>query len=988
MDRENYYILLGLSFDPPENDITKINAAIANAQQQWSRDSDNPLKRTAATQHLEMLDDIRKVMSNGPSRAKEAAQAKQIRTEQLNALDEKLVIYKVKKDELDSRDIKALLRLFGKYGIDEKTIRQRFASLGGGKKEDVGEVISIDVANNIKNLFRQMGTPGATLYTFLGLNENASPARLTEAAEAIRRKLLSKGTNSATDRAQQDLAGLAKEIFKSSPEKAKYDNYLRITQYGILNDQIDEAARINKRTIDAKMKDAILEVAMGKYAGKLSLSQARAYIDVYCNYMGYTLSDNRILCRICNTENPPGSTVCSHCGKPLFIICPSCGKSIADNIAKICPRCGFDLTKIDFLNTSLAQAKQAILSGDYDTAADLVKKIKMYWPDNPDLPDMEKQIRDFQKFRAALNKITSEIQDAIQEKDYYKARTLISKAKRSGYTVSEDTIQKVSEVISYAERQVSASRGLSPEAAVTCLLQLAGQIHDSPDLKQELSKYPPEPVSYVTVKPAGEGGMVTWNASKSAGRLEYVLVRKEYSVPNGLSDTEIYRGSELRFADSSIKTGVPYYYGVVVLRAGFSSGITLTDKPLVRVAPVTNLRAVGGDSAISLSWHISSGVSDIRVFCYEGLLPPPSDTAYKEIRCDRLDGDTFESLQNGMTYWFRVIACYTIDGTTFESPAEYINAVPMKPAAPLEHFAISLRGDHYTATWSRSEWDVILFWSEKEPDYSLGAVYGIQELREKYRQLDLMVKNQTSAEFRTDLPGECYIIPGVIHATNVVLNKAVYVANVQPVKNVIYSFTHSEAEMYVEFDWPGQADHALLLYRTDDYPSGKDDEKAQKIETSRTQYENNCGMLVPQPPKGRIYAAVYAFMEGTNGRIFSEGVQILISNEPQREVLCSFRYKKTGLFSKKSSLTLEIQSEGKFLFPGFVIETKYGALPLKRGDGVQIAAVQRETEINGSSVFEFDHIQELRKGTRIRLFFTDDAHYKKYKLQYDGSNAV
>ena len=42
---ENYFILLELPFDPPENDNNKISEAISKKQAQWSRDLTNPVEK-------------------------------------------------------------------------------------------------------------------------------------------------------------------------------------------------------------------------------------------------------------------------------------------------------------------------------------------------------------------------------------------------------------------------------------------------------------------------------------------------------------------------------------------------------------------------------------------------------------------------------------------------------------------------------------------------------------------------------------------------------------------------------------------------------------------------------------------------------------------------------------------------------------------------------------------------------------------------------
>lgn len=73
---ENYFILLELPFDPPENDTKKIEAAIAKKQSLWTRDLINPAKKPKASRYLAQLNNIKRVMLNPDTRKEEAEKAK------------------------------------------------------------------------------------------------------------------------------------------------------------------------------------------------------------------------------------------------------------------------------------------------------------------------------------------------------------------------------------------------------------------------------------------------------------------------------------------------------------------------------------------------------------------------------------------------------------------------------------------------------------------------------------------------------------------------------------------------------------------------------------------------------------------------------------------------------------------------------------------------------------------------------------------------
>ena len=80
--KENYYLLLDLSFDPPEVDPKVIVAAMKKKQAAWSRMRNHPVKGIMAKQYIGLIPDIKKIMTDKVLRKKEAVAAKEIFNEQ------------------------------------------------------------------------------------------------------------------------------------------------------------------------------------------------------------------------------------------------------------------------------------------------------------------------------------------------------------------------------------------------------------------------------------------------------------------------------------------------------------------------------------------------------------------------------------------------------------------------------------------------------------------------------------------------------------------------------------------------------------------------------------------------------------------------------------------------------------------------------------------------------------------------------------------
>ena len=525
---DNYFILLELPFDPPESDTNKINEAIAKKQAQWSRDQSNPVKKAKASEYLAALEDMKKVMLDQAARKQEAAKAKQIKDGKAKELEAKLSLYRAKGDELSDKDLRQLVKVFGAFGFTADEIKKKFGS-GNKKKEkiDPSEVLDKAQARNIQNFMQQLDMKDKTLYDFLGLAPTSSYNQLCEAADSMKKKILAKGDKTGRDNAVQSLCGLCVVIFKDAASKRKYDNYVNLTKYRAVNEAVDELALSNQKRIEPKMKEGLIDIAVGQY--HLSVSDASVYINHYCEYMGYALPENKIVCGLCGTENPAGTTNCVKCGKPLIILCPACSAE-NNNSAKVCAKCGFDLTKMDKAIELLRQAKQKYAEKALEEAERLVKEAKAYWPNHADVLSLEKTIQDQRK--QAADTIAAIMKD-IQDKKLYSAQTKIDQAKASGFSIDPSVANKVTTTIKEIESQLAVMRNASGDNAFTIAMKLTELVTDSDELNQSLKKFPPEEVPVLTSMRVGDEITLTWKPSPSIGDISYLVVRKDNTYPNG-----------------------------------------------------------------------------------------------------------------------------------------------------------------------------------------------------------------------------------------------------------------------------------------------------------------------------------------------------------------------------------------------------------------------------------------------------------------------
>ncbi len=125
MERENYYLLLGLSVDPPEQDLKVIQAALKEKQAQWSRLRNHPTKAMDAKRHIAMLPDIKRVFSSPKLRMQEAEAARETVRKSESGKEERIdghIRLLMAKGKITPKEISELARI---DEVDEAMVKER-----------------------------------------------------------------------------------------------------------------------------------------------------------------------------------------------------------------------------------------------------------------------------------------------------------------------------------------------------------------------------------------------------------------------------------------------------------------------------------------------------------------------------------------------------------------------------------------------------------------------------------------------------------------------------------------------------------------------------------------------------------------------------------------------------------------------------------------------------------------------------------------------
>ena len=333
MERENFYILLELSIDPPETDPAVIEKQIKRKKAEWSKLRNHPTKGLQAQKNISLIPEMEKVMLDPEKRAEELEAAKgeiqkgreskypeidrhidilmgkgyiareeAIKLANRHGLSENVIqdrINRKKQEKFGHIDRAISLRmdkgyiteaeiskLAKRYSLSEDEVRKRVrCPIKKDDKEKVeGEPRHIDksLEKSINDNLKILGKN--SLYNFLDLPESADLESLRAQAGRKKKELASISKKDASVTAGNTLAGHCMTIFKTDESRNAYDITLARSRLAALDSDIDIAA------INGKVRYEYYDVLLQK-ALEFGMDQQEAdtYISAYCSRKGYKI---------------------------------------------------------------------------------------------------------------------------------------------------------------------------------------------------------------------------------------------------------------------------------------------------------------------------------------------------------------------------------------------------------------------------------------------------------------------------------------------------------------------------------------------------------------------------------------------------------------------------------------------------------------------------------------------------------------------------
>ena len=980
MVRENFYILLELEFDPPVTDPAQIKAAINEKRQHWSNLQDVPGGRSIAMRYLEMTADIEALMLDPEKRAEEAEAAKKMREEMFTRFQAELLVLE-SKGYITPRELASIQLKYKVYGINKEQIEASLhvpVSETAPEKADRDSTSVILDRNTAQTIRRGLSVVGAAdLYAFLNEAPDSHNKKLCDAAEKRRQEAEQSGEKNANTTATQELAGLCLSIFKSSEEKQRYDQYLKISGHHALTDLIDEeAARTGFISPDILLR----LVNFGIETDGGTVLEYEQFIHSYCTAydIAVATSGRQISCPACSRKVSRDDTVCAGCAAPLQGSCPTCNTHFEGGIS-ICPICGFSLAEMVKALNFIDEAENSLIDSNWSSAQRCLQYVHKYWPGHTKLEVLERRTKRLEERYASY---VESIADCIKNRQYYAALDLVQEAQSKLIKLPSATISHVEKVVADSEARVIDLQADPESITFERIYTLIGMVSDSIELDRMLSKYPPEPPPRLIAQAQGKQVRLSWDKTPSSGMIQYVVVRKLLSPPLTAYDGDVlYEGTSNAFVDKSLAPLSECWYSVYVKRGStFSLTGAVSEQPVLIVPDVENLRILPTNCGAQLSWAFSPDIREVKIWRKLGGDPPVGPNDGVLLECDRLDGFVDIKLRNDIDYWYYVAAVYVINGKKIVSHGVYESVMPHAIVAPIEYLTILQTdndNDEYVANWEEQHSDVLLMASSVPVEYRSGQMVSVDELLTKYRKLDIDARGRNSARFRFSFSGGMYLFAVAVSGRFATMGTAQYITSVRTVASLKYEMLSDD--LMLSFPWPEDLPGVEAAWRYDNFPKDPEEIGTTSMYYSREQYDLDNGLCIREPEPGIYYFTLFSVFMTPNGeKVYSRGRELMVDTRPQQEIFYEFKYSKP-FFSSAYTITLTIRSEEEFTLPRAVIVGKIGRLPLKRTDGMPMFELEKENKVRGSISFEYK-TSLLPQDLYIRLFLYNDKMYERYRL--------
>ena len=759
MAKKNFFEMLGLEFDPPDN-VKKIRAAYDSWKKKLTTEQNttvDPLRLNEIREELQMDEYISRTIDNPRFRQQAAESLKQQRVEELRkyiGIQRGETQGTLQVNQTQIRQIKDKLRLspatieatYKEQGFEIKPAKTAHKILATLNATFLPDSIMEELRKNFE-AFRQVpdkknfpwSSAVHNLYELAFYLENQIEKSAdfyrrhsTEELREIFRDAAKKYSSPVPEwQAIKSLLNIAQsQVFNTDDSHYKYDHSLKIESLANLFADIKAAPEVFKR--DSYFADNCIKRIRKKFPNFLDYELSSALYNKAAGllknpYESTDAVDENSFCVTCancgafenfRTREEAERAVCKICGDNFFIECPKCGKKIPAS-AKYCTACNFSFTELKNFSKNIEQ-----------------------------IDEMLKLIKRARNVDETVNLVSARIVELLAETRRLKPDSY--EVKNIEVRINETAAElKKREIFSWAEKKLP-SLSISPEKAVSDCMEILRKIKDYKPALDRLKLIPPKtsPVIVATLKenysPAKSSSIskisvkaksssvknidtnlicnVSWQAPNDLG-LTYTLVRKINGVPKTYRDGEILieNTDRLEFTDFDVKPGVIYGYAIFSTRLGTISAPKTATVVHYSDLDEKKLIAKNKDGACKFTWELPSenclGIRILRsdsagksVVVADCVQSPFVDSSVKNrmqyqyrLQCVYFDAE--DAINNNEKYFSRqsydknLRGVWNIDRNYKYSSGLTVTLTPEKLPKPLKNLNCTVKGGRAIFSW-------------------------------------------------------------------------------------------------------------------------------------------------------------------------------------------------------------------------------------------------------------------------------------------------
>lgn len=635
MARGNYYLILGLSLDPPEERMEEIKRVIEQKRHEWSRGTMDFKKGPIFREYMALLPDMEKVMSTPYLRKKEAEEAlaiiKDNIIEQLAIVSKRGYLYEEEVKFIANRCqvTKDMVKRYCQVPIRQQP--EEPMGMTRPKEYDHFQVFAVYLEALHK----------LDYYDYLRKDRPYERVLRLSAKELLKlanQMEQDQGKHTYTESANEKLCAECKRTFASEEGKKVYDEYLKWKKIQTVFEQIEVATRYTKVLEKEQRQEAIKRLT--KICGKEQ--RARELLKYYIKKEHIVDGDGM--------------------RKPIPV---ETRESISMDNKK---------SRASTLYPRVVMIREAMSQCHYEEATRLLEETMAQCGNVPELMRIQDQLSAKKK---ALYEMLTHINDAMDKKRFYSANQELIQLKKEFPTYNNRLIEaKITHGLICGKNYLAqAKEAKEEEILISSCMDALEVCADYPGVMELLEKHPPKLTGsiHVTIDNIHHCNYIQWEDTKKEPFIQYCILRKKDARPFHRQDgTVLGTVSGNSFEDHSIVAGDVYYYAVYAVRCEVYSNGLVTSTGYCNYCEVENPSVRTDYDSIELTWDRVPVEAVIEVYKKNNAIPEyPKDGEL--VLNSTKNGCRDMEVTAGNLYGYRIFAVYIKNGEK-----HYSSGVPFK----------------------------------------------------------------------------------------------------------------------------------------------------------------------------------------------------------------------------------------------------------------------------------------------------------------------